>query len=83
MTLTEKSTEVLDYVKAHDGRVNIEEICEATGRNARSIGANVTDLQKKGLCEREKIEVEGEDKPATFVVLTDKGMNFVPSDDED
>lgn len=84
MKLTEKSLEVLDYVKAHGGRVNITDICEATGRNARSIGANVNDLcsEKKGLAMREKVAVDGQEKPDTFVVLTDAGMSFVqPADD--
>lgn len=81
MKLTEKSTEVLDYVKANGGKVSIPELAEALGRTARSVGANVTDLTKKKLAEREKVEVEGADKPVTYVVLTDAGMNFVPSDD--
>ena len=28
------------------------------------------------------VEVEGADKPVTYVVLTDEGANFVPSEDE-
>ena len=31
---------------------------------------------------REKVEVEGAEKPVTYVVLTEDGINFVPSDDE-
>ena len=85
MKLTEKSNEVFEYVKANGGRVSIDEIVNATGRTARSINANVTDLcgEKKGLCEREKVEVEGADKPITYVVLTDEGKTFVPSEDEE
>lgn len=82
MKLTEKSTQVLDYVKANGGKVSIPELAEALDRSDRSVGANVTDLTKKGLAQREKVEVEGADKPITYVVLTDEGMNFVPSDDE-
>ena len=52
MKLTEKSLEVFSYVKENGGRVPIDELCEATGRAARSIGANVTDLCKKGLAAR-------------------------------
>ena len=82
MKLTEKSNEVYTYVKENGGRVSIEEICNATGRNARSIGANVTDLTKKKLAIREKVAGEGEDaKDVTYVVLTEAGMNFVPSED--
>lgn len=82
MKLTEKSTQVLDYVKANGGKVSISELKEALGRTERSVGANVTDLTKKKLARREKVEVEGADKPITYVVLTDEGVNFVPSEDE-
>lgn len=78
--LTEKSLEVFNFIKESGGKVSIPEIAEATGRNARSVGANVTDLQKKGLAARVKEKV-GEDE-ITYVVLTDEGANFVPSDDE-
>ena len=82
MKLTEKSNEVYTYVKENGGKVAIDEIANATGRNARSIGANVTDLAKKGLAIREKVAGEGEDaKDVTYVVLTEEGMNFVPSED--
>ena len=57
MKLTAKSSEVFDYVKSNGGHVSIDEICNAIGRASRSVGANVTDLQKKGLVEREKVEV--------------------------
>ena len=81
MKLTEKSNEVFEYVKANGGKVSIPELAQALDRTARSVGANVTDLTKKGLAEREKVEVEGEDKPVTYVVLTDEGHNFVPTED--
>ena len=83
MKLTEKSTEVFDYVKGNSGGVSIPELAEALNRSERSVGANVTDLKKKGLAEREKVAVDGEEKPITYVVLTDEGKTFVPSDDED
>ena len=81
MKLTEKSMEVFQIVKNNGGRIELEKICEATGRNARSVTANVNDLAKKELAAREKVEVEGEEKPVTYVVLTDAGMEFVPSED--
>ena len=83
MTLTEKSQTIFEYLKANGGRVSIEELANATGRSARSVGANVLDLQKKKLVVREKEEVEGADKPVAYAVLTDEGRNFVPSDDEE
>ena len=82
MKLTEKSTQVLDYVKANGGKVSIPELAEALDRGPRSVGANVTDLTKKGLAVREKVEVEGAEKPITYVVLTEEGLTFVPSEDE-
>lgn len=81
MKLTEKSNEIFEYLKANGGRVSIEELANATGRSARSVGANVLDLQKKNLVVREKEEVEGAEKPVAYAVLTDEGRNFVPSDD--
>ena len=80
--LTEKSLEVFNYVKANGGRVSVEELCQATGRAPRSVNANVTDLcsEKKGLCAREKVEVEGQDKPVTYVILTDAGKAFTPAE---
>ena len=83
MKLTQMSTQVFDYVKENGGHVSIEELCGATGRTARSVGANVTDLQKKGLVAREKVAVDGEEKPVTYVNITEEGKAFVPSDDEE
>ena len=74
--LTEKSKEVFDYIKAN-GKVSITELTTATGRGARSINANVNDLVNKDLAERCKVEVEGEDKPVTYVYLTAKGETFI------
>lgn len=79
--LTEKSMEVFEYVKNAGGKVSIPELAEALGRSERSIGANVTDLTKKEIAAREKVEVEGAEKPVTYVVLTEEGMNWAPSAD--
>ena len=83
MKLTEKSQTIFEYLKANGGRVSIDELANVTGRSARSVGANVLDLQNKKLVVREKEEVEGADKPVAFAVLTDEGKNFVPSEDEE
>lgn len=83
MKLTEKSMEVFTYVKENGGRVSVPELANALGRTERSVGANVTDLTKKGLASRDKVAAQGEDeKDITYVVLTDEGKTFVPSDDE-
>jgi predicted transcriptional regulator len=84
MKLTEKSMEVLNYVKENGGRVSVEELAAGLGRTTRSVNANVTDLcsEKKGLAMREKVTPEGEDaKPITYVVLTEAGQAFTPSED--
>lgn len=81
MVLTSKSNEVFEYLKNNGGKVSIDELANATGRSARSVGANVLDLTKKGLVVREKEEVEGAEKPVAYAVLTDAGKNFVPSED--
>ena len=84
MKLTPKSQEVLDYVKNNGGKVAIEELASALDRTTRSIGANVTDLTKKGLAVREKVAGDGEDaKEITYVALTADGAAFVPAEDEE
>lgn len=83
MKLTQMSASVFNYVKDNGGEVSIDELVEALGRSSRSIGANVTDLTKKGLVVRDKVEVEGAEKPVTYVVLTEDGQTFVPSEDEE
>ena len=84
MKLTPKSTETFNYIRDNGGHISIDELVSALGRGARSIGANVTDLQKKGLVVREKVAGEGEDaKDITYVNLTDEGKVFVPSADEE
>ena len=71
MKLTEKTNEIYSYVKENGGRVSMEELVAVTGRTSRSIGANVLDLQKKGLAVREKVAGEaGEDGKATISGLT-------------
>lgn len=78
--LTKMSKEVFNYVKGNGGKVSIDELTNATGRNSRSVGANVTDLKKKGLADRVK-EKGADDKEVTYVQLTDEGMAFVPAED--
>ncbi len=77
MKLTEKSMEVLDFVRAHDGQALVSEIAGGIGRTSRSINANINDLVKKGLATRVK---EDGAEEATCV-LTAEGADFVPSED--
>lgn len=81
MKLTEMSSAVFNYVKENGGRVSIEELCTALNRTARSVGANVTDLAKKELVVRDKVTVEGQEKPVTYVQITEAGKTFVPTEE--
>lgn len=82
MKLTGMSTQVFNYLKENGGKVSISELATALDRTERSVSANVTDLQKKGLAIRDKVAGENEgDKDITYAVLTDEGKTFVPSED--
>lgn len=80
--MTEKEVAVFNYVKSNGGRVSIDEIAEALERSPRSIGPNINAFVSNDLAVREKVEVEGAEKPITYVVLTDAGMNFTPATEE-
>ena len=84
MKLTDKSMEVLNYVRDNGGRVSVEELAAGLNRTPRSVNANVTDLcsEKKGLAVSDKVPAEDDDaKPITYVVLTEAGRAFTPSED--
>jgi DNA-binding MarR family transcriptional regulator len=80
MRLTEKSTNVLNYVRDNGNKISIAELAEALGVTARSVNANVTDLTKKELATRVKEKGE-DDKDITYVVLTEAGIAYTPSED--
>lgn len=82
MKVTDKSLEVLNYVKDNGNRVSVQELAAALNRTVRSVNANITDLCKKELAVREKVAAKDEnEKDATYVVLTETGLNFVPETD--
>lgn len=82
MKVTDKSLEVLNYVKDNGNRVSVQELASALNRTARSVNANITDLCKKELAVREKVAAKDEnEKDTTYVVLTETGLNFVPETD--
>ena len=83
MVLKEKTQECFDFIKAHGGRVSTAELADGLGIALNSVTGRVNSLVKNELAYREKVEVEGAEKPITYVQLTDAGMNFVPSADED
>jgi len=82
MKLTPMSLQVLDYVQENGGNVSVLELVESTGRSARSINATITDLSKKGLVFRNPVTVEGQEKPVTYVVLSEEGEAFTQPEDE-
>ena len=80
--LTDKTFEALEYLQAHGGRATTVEMMNALGCDKiASITGRVNSLVKHDLATREKIEVEGEEKPLTYVQLTDAGMNFVQGEE--
>ena len=86
MKLTEKQTAVVNYLKENGGRVAMEELCNALHTDAKHLNPVITTLgvkgeRAKGLCDYEKIAVEGAEKPVKYVFLTEAGINFVPSED--
>lgn len=88
MKLTEKQNLVFSYVRDNGGRVSMEELCAALNNDAKHLNPVVTGLgvkgeRAKGLLDYEKVPVEGSDKPAKYIFLTEAGKTFVPSDDEE
>lgn len=83
--LTEKQSAVVDYLKTN-GKVTMDELCNALGTDAKHLNPVITGLgtkgeRAKGLVDYEKISVEGEEKPVKYVFLTDAGKDFEPTED--
>lgn len=81
MMLKDKTYECWEYIKEHGGRVTTAELAEGLGVAVNSVTGRVNSLVKNELAYREKIAVDGSDKPVTYIQLTDAGMNFVQSED--
>lgn len=82
MKLTEKTLEAFNYIKENGGRVSTIELQSALGcEKIASVTGRVNSLVKKELAVRDKVK-EGETE-ITYVVLTEAGKAFVPSDDEE
>ncbi len=87
MKLTEKQTSVWEYLKKN-GRVTMDELCDALGTDAKHLNPVITTLgvkgeRAKGLVDYEKIAVEGSDKTVKYVFLTDAGKAFDPTAADD
>lgn len=81
MALKEKTLEAFNVIKDNGGRISTDELAETLGVAKNSVTGRVNSLVKNELAVREKVE-DG-DKTITFVQLTDAGMAYDPSADED
>ena len=76
--LTDKTLEAINYLQSVGGKATTAEMMDALGcEKIASVTGRVNSLVKHELAVREKVEVEGADKPVTYVILTDAGKNFV------
>lgn len=84
MTLTEKTLEAFNYIKNHGGSCKTSEIQEGLGlEKIASVTGRVNSLVKKGLAVTEDGGRTDDNHKITIVTLTDEGMNFVPSEDDE
>ena len=81
MALKEKTLEAFNAIKDNGGRISTDELAEVLSVAKNSVTGRVNSLVKNELAVREKVE-DG-DKTITFVQLTDAGMAYAPSADED
>lgn len=81
MALKEKTLEAFNAIKDNGGRISTDELAEVLSVAKNSVTGRVNSLVKNELAVREKVE-DG-DKTITFVQLTDAGMAYDPSADED
>lgn len=76
--LTDKTLEAINYLQSVGGKATTTEMMDALGcEKIASVTGRVNSLVKHELAVREKVEVEGAEKPVTYVILTDAGKNFV------
>lgn len=79
--MTEKTAEALKYLQSVGGEATTTDMMVALGaEKIASITGRVNSLVKKELAYREKRDI-GEEKPATYVILTDAGKDFDPEAD--
>ncbi len=84
MKLGEKTQKVLDYVKEQGNECTTEEIRVGLGlEKIANVTGCVNSLVKNELAVREDGGKTDEGKKITIVKLTDAGINFVPSEDEE
>ena len=82
MVLKEKTQAVFDFVKNSGGRYTTAEIMEGLGlEKIASVTGCVNSLVKNELAVREDGGKTEDGKKITYVVLTEAGQNFVPTED--
>lgn len=86
--MSENSAKVLNYLKGKNGvDLTSEDVAEALDLSKRTVdGIFTSAIQRKGLGIRVPAEVELEDgthKAVKFLQLTDEGMAFDPSAEDD
>lgn len=89
--LTAKSKMVLDYVRENSGEdgISLQDLADGVGMTTRQIGPIVwTVLQKEkegvrpALVTYEKREIEGEEKPVGYVMITEAGRAYEEEEEE-
>lgn len=84
MVLTEKTMEAFDYIKNHGGSCKTSDIMVGLGlEKIASVTGRINSLVKKGLATTEDGGKTEDGHKITIVTLTEAGVNFVPSEDED
>jgi DNA-binding MarR family transcriptional regulator len=84
MKLTQKAQEAFDVIKAHGGECKTSDILEDLGlEKIASVTGRINSLVKKGLVEREDGGLTEDGKKITIVKLTQEGVDFVPSEDDE
>lgn len=73
--LTQNTYDVFQAIRQSGGEVSMEELCDKTGREAKSLIPTINGLVKKELVVREKRTIDGEEKPVTYVLLTEEGVD--------
>ncbi len=84
MRLKEKTQEAFDFIKNHGGSCTTAEIKDGLGlEKIASVTGRVNSLVKNELATTEDGGKTEDGKKITIVTLTEKGQNYVPSDDEE
>lgn len=86
MAMSDNAKKVLGYLKGVKDDVTVHDISDAVGLPVNSITGTFNSFVKKGLGERVTAEVEmvdGSHKAVKFLKLTDAGLNYDPSTDEE